>query len=196
MKLLTVPQAASSVREPELHSRAPIRAPRAASRGIRMTSPEFTSAPAVPGRARRRLGVRLGALLGTLALLGGVTGVAAAAVNRPGPVKPTHTVTYDQYSFMVDGKRLYLWSGEFHYYRQPSPGLWRDALTKMKAAGFNATSLYFDWAYHSSKAGSYDFTGIRDLDRLLDMATEVGIYVIARPGPYINAEVDSGGFPG
>jgi beta-galactosidase GanA len=37
---------------------------------------------------------------------------------------------------------------------------------------------------------------VRDVDRLLDIADEVGIYVIARPGPYINAETDSGGFPG
>jgi beta-galactosidase len=33
------------------------------------------------------------------------------------------------------------------------------------------------------------------MDKLLDIARDVGIYVIARPGPYINAEVDSGGFP-
>ena len=29
------------------------------------------------------------------------------------------------------------------------------------------------------------------MDRLLDIAQEVGIYVIARPGPYINAETDA-----
>ena len=28
------------------------------------------------------------------------------------------------------------------------------------------------------------------------MAQEAGLYVIARPGPYINAETDGGGFPG
>jgi beta-galactosidase GanA len=107
-----------------------------------------------------------------------------------------HTVSYDHYSLMIDGARTYLWSGEFHYWRLPSPDLWRDVLQKMKAAGFNATSIYFDWGYHSPKPGVYDFTGIRDVDRLLDIASEVGIYVIARPGPYINAETDSGGFPG
>src|SRR6266516_900114 len=65
----------------------------------------------------------------------------------------------------------------------------------MEAAGFNAASLYFVCAYHSPKCGVDDFTGIRDVDKLLDIASEVGIYVIARPGPYINAEVDGGGFP-
>ena len=90
---------------------------------------------------------------------------------------------------------MYLWSGEFHYFRLPSPELWRDVLEKIKAAGFNAVSLYFDWGYHSPAPGMYDFTGVRDVDRLLDMADELGMYVIARPGPYINAEVDGGGFP-
>ena len=94
-----------------------------------------------------------------------------------------HTVSYDGYSFMIDGKRTYLWSGEFHYFRLPSPDLWRDILQKMKAAGFNSVSLYFDWGYHSPAPGVYDFTGVRDVDRLLDMAEEAGLYVIARPGP-------------
>src|SRR5205085_2781303 len=54
----------------------------------------------------------------------------------------------------------------------------------------------FDWGYHSPKPGVYDFAGVRDVDRLLRLADHVGIYVIARPGPYINAETDAGGFPG
>ncbi len=106
-----------------------------------------------------------------------------------------HTITYDHYSLKIDGRRVYIWSGEFHYWRLPSPSLWRDVLEKMKAAGYNAASIYFDWGYHSPKPGVYDFTGVRDVDKLLTIASQVGIYVIARPGPYINAETDSGGFP-
>jgi beta-galactosidase GanA len=107
----------------------------------------------------------------------------------------THTVSYDRYSFSLDGQRVWLWSAEFHYFRLPNPDLWRDQLEKLKAAGFNSVSLYFSWAYHSPAPGVFDFSGVRDLDRLLDIAEEVGLYVIARPGPYINAELDSGGFP-
>jgi beta-galactosidase GanA len=107
-----------------------------------------------------------------------------------------HTVSFDGYSFIIDGQRTYIWSGEFHYFRLPSPSLWLDIFQKMKAAGFNATSLYFDWDYHSPRPGVYDFTGVRDVDTLLDMAQEAGLYVIVRPAPYINAEVDSGGLPG
>ncbi|MGW1562483.1 beta-galactosidase [Streptomyces sp. NPDC002144] len=107
-----------------------------------------------------------------------------------------HDITYDRYSVTVDGKRVLLWSGEFHYWRLPSPGLWRDVLQKIKAGGMNAVSIYFDWAYHSPAPGKYDFSGVRDVDKLLDMARDAGLYVIARPGPYINAETDGGGFPG
>src|SRR3954453_6053330 len=126
----------------------------------------------------------------------GLVLVAMLAFARPAHAATPHTVTYDGYSFKVDGKRTYLWSGEFHQFRLPSPDLWADIFQKMKAAGFNATSLYFDWGYHSPAPGVYDFSGVRDIDKELDMAAEAGLYVIARPGPYINAEVDGGGFPG
>jgi beta-galactosidase GanA len=67
----------------------------------------------------------------------------------------------------------------------PSPDLWRDVFEKMKALGFNTVSLYFSWGYHSSKKGDYDFQGVRDIEKCLQMAHEVGLNVIARPGPYV-----------
>ena len=117
------------------------------------------------------------------------------AAPRPAAAAP-HAVAWDQYSLMIDGQRIYVWSGEFHPFRLPSPSLWRDVLQKLKASGYNAVSLYFDWGYHSARRGVYDFTGVRDMDQVLALAQEVGLYVIARPGPYINAEADGGGFPG
>jgi len=105
-------------------------------------------------------------------------------------------VTWDSHSLLIDGKRILLYGGEFHYWRLPSPQLWTDRLEKMKAAGLNAVSIYFDWQYHSNAPGKYDFTGIRDVDRLLSIADRLGLYVLARVGPYMNAEVDAGGLPG
>src|SRR3954454_12381742 len=132
---------------------------------------------------------RFAVLLVLLAALAVVPWQRATAPPAPPPAA-SHTVTYDGYSFKVDGKRTYLWSGEFHEFRLPSPDLWTDIFQKMKAAGFNTTSLYFDWGYHSPAPGVYDFTGVRDVDKILDAAHQAGLYVIARPGPYINAEVD------
>ncbi|MFI9011064.1 beta-galactosidase [Actinosynnema sp. NPDC053489] len=125
-------------------------------------------------------------LLGSLAA---ITPVVAA------PAGERHVVSYDRYSLAVDGERVMLWSGEFHYFRLPDPELWRDVLEKIRAAGFSGVSLYFHWGYHSPAPGVYDFTGVRDVDRLLRTADELGLYVVARPGPYINAETSGGGFP-
>ncbi len=110
--------------------------------------------------------------------------------------QPAHTVTWDSHSLFVDGQRLFLYSGEFHYFRMPSPAEWKDRLEKIKAAGLNAVSIYFDWQYHSSAPGQYDFSGPRDVDQLLSLTDRLGLYVIARVGPYVNAEVDAGGLPG
>ena len=134
-------------------------------------------------------------VLRSLVLAALVAACLAAPAHAAGSRTHTHTVSYDRYSFSLDGQRVWLWSAEFHYFRLPNPDLWRDQLEKLKAAGFNTVSLYFSWAYHSPAPGVFDFSGVRDLDRLLDIAQEVGLYVIARPGPYVNAELDSGGFP-
>lgn len=122
------------------------------------------------------------------------SGPAPAQADTVAPA--THTVTYDKYSLMIDGQRTFIWSGEFEYWRLPSPSEWLDILQKMKAEGYNTVTIYFNWAYHSPKPGVYDFSGVRDVNKLLDMAAKVGLYVIARPGPYINAETSTGGLPG
>ncbi|KAI9316747.1 beta galactosidase [Dichotomocladium elegans] len=108
----------------------------------------------------------------------------------------TDKVTWDNYSLMVDGERLFLFSGEFHYYRLPSPSLWLDILQKYKAIGMNGVSFYFNWGYHSAKKGVYDFDGVRDITKAFSAAEQTDLHVITRSGPYINAEVDCGGFPG
>jgi beta-galactosidase GanA len=38
--------------------------------------------------------------------------------------------------------------------------------------------------------------GVFAFDQFFSAAMEAGIYLLARPGPYINAEVSGGGFPG
>ena len=151
------------------------------------------------------------AAAGTQAQELGIPQASDAAAVKAAPVAPSTAatlatpaavrgrpkrVTWDQYSLKVDGKRIVVWSGEIHPFRLPNPSLWRDVIQKMKALGFNGVSFYFDWAYHSPKPGVYDFSGVRDMDRLLRIAEEEGMYVIARPGPYVNAELSGGGFPG
>lgn len=105
-------------------------------------------------------------------------------------------VEWDHYSYLVNGKRLYVFSGEFHYWRIPVPELWEDILQKVKAAGFNAFTLYAHWGYHMPNPTTLDFTsGAHDFTPLFEIAQRIGLYVLVRPGPYINAETNAGGFP-
>ena len=102
----------------------------------------------------------------------------------PGNDGKAHKVAWDKHSFTIDGTRLSIWSGELHYWRLPSQQAWRDVMRKARANGFNAISLYFFWGLHQESAdGKFDFSGIKDIDKLLTIAEEEGLYVIARPGP-------------
>ena len=80
--------------------------------------------------------------------------------------------------------------------RLPVPGLWLDIFQKLKALNFNAVSFYAAWALLEGKQGDFSAEGIFDFQPFFDAASEAGIYLIARPGPYINAEITGGGFPG
>lgn len=104
-------------------------------------------------------------------------------------------VAFDRKSLLIDGRRVFLRCGAFHYFRLPSPGLWRDRLLKIKRAGYNAVDLYFPWSYHCPQPGVYDFAGVRDVDYLLDLVQEAGLYLVARPSPFVNAELSGGGTP-
>ncbi|KAH9209065.1 putative beta-galactosidase [Leptodontidium sp. 2 PMI_412] len=51
--------------------------------------------------------------------------------------------------------------------------------------------------YHSAADGSLDFeTGAHNFETLLEITKAIGLYVLFRPGPYVNAESNAGGFPG
>ncbi|KKK12171.1 hypothetical protein P175DRAFT_0510530 [Aspergillus ochraceoroseus IBT 24754] len=107
----------------------------------------------------------------------------------------TTDVTWDKYSLSVKGERLFIYSGEFQYQRLPVPEMWLDVFQKLRANGFNAVSVYFFWSWHSASEGEYDFTsGAHDIQRLFDYAKDAGLYVIARAGPYCNAETSAGGY--
>ncbi|CZR58948.1 related beta-galactosidase B [Phialocephala subalpina] len=109
----------------------------------------------------------------------------------------TSVVEWDHYSYIINGQRLYIWSGEMHYWRAPVPEMWIDILQKVKAAGFNTVSFYGNWGYHSAKDGSLDFeNGAHNFEKLFELTKQIGLYVLFRPGPYVNAEATAGGFPG
>lgn len=96
--------------------------------------------------------------------------------------------------FYMDSKPFDIYSGAMHYFRTV-PEYWEDRLTKLKAAGFNTVETYVCWNLHEKKPGEFDFSGILDIEKYLEIAQKVGLYAIVRPGPYICAEWDFGGLP-
>lgn len=107
-----------------------------------------------------------------------------------------HLVTWDQHSLFIRGERAMMLSGEYHPFRLPVQSLHLDILQKIKALGFNMVSFYVDWALLEGRRGDFYSEDIFDLEPFFEAAKKAGIYLLARPGPYINAEVSGGGFPG
>ncbi len=104
------------------------------------------------------------------------------------------TFTLGDSTFLLNGKPFQIISGELHYSRIPE-AYWRDRLHKAKAMGLNAVSIYMMWNMHEPKRGEWDFSGREDVRHFVKLAQEEGVYVILRPGPYVCAEWDFGGFP-
>ena len=89
-----------------------------------------------------------------------------------------------------------IFSGEFHPFGLPVPGLWLEVFQKVKSMGFTGVSFYIDWNLVEGNPGHVITDGIRNLDEFFDAASQAGLYLIARPGPYINTETTAGGLPG
>ncbi|MGN0797853.1 MAG: beta-galactosidase [Christensenellales bacterium] len=96
--------------------------------------------------------------------------------------------------FLLDGKKYNVYSGAMHYFRIPHE-YWEDRLTKLKLAGFNTVETYVCWNLHEPKKGEFCFEGDLDIAEYIAIAGKLGLNVIVRPGPYICAEWEAGGFP-
>lgn len=105
-------------------------------------------------------------------------------------------VTFDRRSLIIGGRRRFILSGAFHYFRHPHPDMWKPRLELFKAAGLNAVDVYIPWHFHEEQEGVFDFEGVRDVERVFRILEELGLYLIARAGPYCCAELHGGGFPG
>lgn len=128
---------------------------------------------------------------------------------------------YEQ--FLKDGVPFRILSGTFHYFRS-FPETWERKLKIMKAAGLNTVCTYvccewnlnyslttqsgnadeeffcpfirhIEWSLHNPKENVYDFSGMANLIKFIELASKHGLLVIVKPGPYIGADRDFGGHP-
>lgn len=98
----------------------------------------------------------------------------------------------------IDGNPRMLISGEVHYYRLPRDQ-WRDRLEKLKEAGGNTVASYIPWLCHELEKGQFDLDGHTRpelaLGEFMDLCHELDLFFIARPGPFIMAEMKNEGVP-
>jgi beta-galactosidase len=81
-----------------------------------------------------------------------------------------------------------------HYPRVPR-AYWRDRFRKARAMGLNTLTTYVFWNLHEPRPGVYDFSGQNDVAEYIREAQQEGLNVILRPGPYVCAEWELGGYP-
>ncbi|MDE3143316.1 MAG: beta-galactosidase, partial [Bacteroidota bacterium] len=106
-----------------------------------------------------------------------------------------HSFEIKDGNFLLDKKPFHIYAGEMHYARIPQE-YWRQRLQMIKAMGLNTVATYVFWNYHHPSPNVWDFkTGNHNLAKFIKIAQEEGLYVILRPGPYVCAEWDFGGFP-
>lgn len=100
--------------------------------------------------------------------------------------------------FFLNGNRVFLNSGEIHYFRIKRE-LWDVHLHAAKEAGLTTVSSYVPWAWHEPVKGVFDFKGAslpeRDLEGWLQRCQTHGLTCIVKPGPFILAETRGAGLP-
>nr|WP_245335205.1 beta-galactosidase [Streptococcus oricebi] len=94
----------------------------------------------------------------------------------------------------MDDQPFKILSGAIHYFRI-HPEDWYHSLYNLKALGFNTVETYIPWNRHEPRKGQFDFEGMLDIERFLQIAQDLGLYAIVRPSPYICAEWEFGGLP-
>jgi hypothetical protein len=112
---------------------------------------------------------------------------STSAQSASGP----QTMRWNPQSFSIGGRDLILIGGSMHYFRVP-PEEWEGTFRRMHADGFNVVDTVIPWSIHEPEEGKVDFS---TLQRFFDLAQKYGLYIVARPGPYICAEFDQGGYP-
>lgn len=149
----------------------------------------------VVGRRRTFLALSLSVLLG----LGVPSGVARAQADDAAASQGARLVREGGYPELhVDGAPFFLHAARFFYFRVPRD-LWESALEGHRRLGINTIDLVIPWNWHEPQEGELDFGGRRnprrDLRGLLQLITEKGFKLIARPGPLIGADWRHSGYP-
>ncbi|MFK5688342.1 beta-galactosidase [Ornithinimicrobium sp. LYQ92] len=99
---------------------------------------------------------------------------------------------------LVDGEPSLVMAGEVHYFRLPRQE-WAARLDLLVEVGCTCVASYIPWLWHELPDGTLDVTGRtrpeRDVGAFIDLAAERGLTFLARPGPFVMAELKNEGLP-
>lgn len=104
------------------------------------------------------------------------------------------TVTATNYTIIENGKSIPIIMGEFHPQRYPKSE-WETAILKIKAGGINTISAYFFWSLIEPTPNQFNFNDYNDMRSFFMLCKKHGLKVVARIGPFCNAEFLAGGLP-
>jgi len=105
--------------------------------------------------------------------------------------------------FFKDGEPFYFLGAEYQYYRDKRSN-WAARLDQLKEGNINVICFYTPWRHHIvhdpvDGSVSYDFDGrtfdSRDLRQFIRLCEERGLYMLAKPGPFVHSELNIGGLP-
>ena len=99
----------------------------------------------------------------------------------------------------INGQPVFFNSADYPYYRDDALN-WRTRLQSLKAMGVKVISSYIPWRHHQLFSNMEpDFNGRtqpnRDVLKFISLCSELDLALIAKPGPFIHAEINYGGLP-
>ena len=96
--------------------------------------------------------------------------------------------------FLRDGERFQVISGSVDYFRL-HPDSWASTLQKVVTSGFNSVQVSVPWNLHEPEKGKFNFNGIANITRFIELCAFFNLFVVLRPGPFIGGEWEFGGLP-
>ena len=107
-------------------------------------------------------------------------------------------IEIQQREIHIGGRPRVLMAGEIHYFRVARDE-WADRIDSLVAAGCDTVASYIPWLFHELPDGTIDVEGRtrpeRDLAAFVDLCADRGLLFLARPGPYVMAELKNEGLP-
>jgi beta-galactosidase len=99
---------------------------------------------------------------------------------------------------LIGGEPVIVMAGEVHYFRVARDE-WEDRIRAAVEVGCTAVASYIPWLWHELPDGTIDVTGRtrpeRDVAAFVDLCRDHGLWFVARPGPFVMAELKNEGLP-